>query len=396
MVEPDKNLLLKAALEYHRRGWCIIPIATEKKPPKGFKWKRYQTERSSEANMREWFSNGKYNSLAVICGAVSGGLAILDLDSQERCQWWNKEHSNLANVLSTVKTKRGLHIYFRSEPFRKQNGDNVDLLCEGAYAVLPPSPDKEWLIPLDGELPLLNPFEWGLEQFGIETPDSNLLAITPDITGFKQDVTERIDENRRELRKFKEIELLLVKGKIKKIITETLPKMIHTRHRQVFALARGLWSIPEYTDADPKQFRLVVVEWHKRALHYIETKEFEETWIDFLKGWDKIKWKIGENPMTQIFEKVMRSKPPRIAIEKYPDNSNLKKLVSLCRELQQASGDNPFFLSARTTGKLFNVAPMTASRWFFLLETDGILKVVSRGKLTQTRGIATRFRYIAN
>jgi hypothetical protein len=39
---------------------------------------------------------------------------------------------------------------------------------------------------------------------------------------------------------------------------------------------------------------------------------------------------------------------------------------------------------------------MTVSRWFFLLETDGILKTVSKGKMTKGGGIATRFRYIGN
>ena len=56
------------------------------------------------------------------------------------------------------------------------NGDNIDLLCEGAYAILPPSPNKDWVIPLNGELPLLDPFEWGLAQFGIQKPYSFALS----------------------------------------------------------------------------------------------------------------------------------------------------------------------------------------------------------------------------
>ncbi len=154
--------------------------------------------------------------------------------------------------------------------------------------------------------------------------------------------------------------------------------------------------MPEYTDADPKQFYSVVKEWHKKALPNIRTKEFEETWIDFLKGWEKIKWKIGDKPMAQIFERAIRFEPPKIAVEKYPKNNKLKILVSLCRELQRAAGNSPFFLSARTAARLLNSYPMQTSRWLWLLETDDILKVVSKGKMTKTGGIATRFRYIAN
>ena len=104
----------------------------------------------------------------------------------------------------------------------------------------------------------------------------------------------------------------------------------------------------------------------------------------------------GEKPMAQIFEKTIQLEPPKIAVKKYPEHSKLKILVSLCKELQRAAGRSPFFLSARTTARLLNVEPMTASRWFFLLETDGILKVVSKGKMTKSGGVATRFKYIAD
>ena len=183
---------------------------------------------------------------------------------------------------------------------------------------------------------------------------------------------------------------------IKEAIERTLPKDIHTRHRKIFAFSRELKSMPEYTEAEPKEFRSAVEQWYKKALPNIETKEFEETWIDFLKGWGKIKWKVGESPMAQIFEKALRLEPPKVAVEKYPRHSKLKILVSLCRELQRAAGGGPFFLSVRTTGKLLNITPMTASRWFFLLENDGILKVVAKGGTAKAARKATRFRYIAN
>jgi hypothetical protein len=387
MTEKNEKTILDWTLEYHSRGLCIIPIRKGTKVS-AVKWEQYQKTRPTEAKLAEWFDDGKYTSLAVVCGAISGNLAVLDLDSEQRCQWWYEKH---AEALPTVKTKKGLHIYFRAEPFCKKNGDEVDLLCEGAYAVLPPSPDKNWIIPLNGELPELDPFSLGLEQFGIKKPCSLQNSKV-------SDVTERTDENVREQMKTErdKVKVVEINEKIDKAINKTLPQMFKKRHGKVFAFDRELRSMPEYTDADPNQFRPVVVEWHKRALPYIETKEFEETWIDFLKGWYKVKWKIGENPMAQIFERAIQLEPPKIAVEKYPNYDNLKILVSLCRELQRAAGETPFFLSVRTAGKLLNVTPMTVSRWFFLLENDGILKVVSKGRMTGTGGVATRFKYIAN
>ena len=152
--------------------------------------------------------------------------------------------------------------------------------------------------------------------------------------------------------------------------------------------------MPEYTDADPKQFRSEVIEWHKRALPNIRTKEFEETWIDFLKGWRKIKCKIGEEPMAPIFEKAIQLEPPKIAVETYPNHSKLKILVSLCSELQRAAGQNPFYLSVRTASKLLNISAMQASRWLFLLQSDGIVKLVCKGGTAETVRKASRYRYI--
>ena len=154
--------------------------------------------------------------------------------------------------------------------------------------------------------------------------------------------------------------------------------------------------MPQFADADPTQLREFVKIWYKRALPNIRTKEFEETWIDFLIAWPRIKYVKGEEPMAQMFEKAIQLDPPQIAIEKYPDNSKLKILVSLCRELQRAAGNKPFFLSVRTAGRLLNIAPMTASRWFFLLQSDGIIKVVTKGGTAQTVRQASRYGYIAN
>jgi hypothetical protein len=99
--------------------------------------------------------------------------------------------------------------------------------------------------------------------------------------------------------------------------------------------------------------------------------------------------------MAQIFETAIQLEPPKIAAEKYPDNAKLKILVSLCRELQKAAGDSAFFLSVRTGAKLLNSYPMEVSRWLWLLETDGILKVIAKGG-TNENPRATRFRYVAN
>ena len=382
MVKTDENPLLKEALEYHRRGWCVIPIPQGKKAAR-IRWKRYQAERATGEQVRKWFA-GNNRNIAVVLGGVSGGLACLDFDTEQGYQQWAGEHRDLAAKLPTVKTTRGYHVYFLADVDKIQSFNDGELRGKGGYCLLPPSVHPDGVI-----------YEWLIEPNG-----KNLLALDPVSAGLSQDScnvterterTERTEENRGGLRRTQEI---YVNEKIEKAIIKTLPKRFRTRHRSFFDFARQLYSMPEYTDADPKQFYSVVKEWHKGALPNIGTREFEETWIDFLQAWPKIRWRKETKPMSEIFEKTKTTTVPEFAL-RY-DNPKLRLLVVWCKILQERAGNSSFFLSARTAGKYLDIDLMKANRWLFLLEQDRILEVVEKGKLTRAGGIATRFRYIAN
>ena len=371
--------LLNRALQYYQRGWSIIPIPQGKKEAR-IRWKRYQTQRPDESRLCRWFA-GNNRNIAVVLGGVSGGLACRDFDTEQAYQQWAGEHRDLAAKLPTVKTARGYHVYFLADVDKIQSFNDGELRGNGGYCLLPPSVHPDGVI-----------YEWLIEPNG-----KNLLALDPVSAGLSQDScnvterTERTEENRGGLRRTQEI---YVNEKIEKAIIKTLPKRFRTRHRSVFDFARELYSMPEYTDADPKQFYSVVKEWHKRALPNIGTKEFEETWIDFLQAWPKIRWQKGTKPMSEIFEKAKTTSVPEFAL-RY-DNPKLRLLVVWCNILQERAGNSSFFLSARTAGKYLDIDLMKANRWLFLLEQDRILEVVEKGKLTRAGGIATRFRYIAN
>jgi hypothetical protein len=97
--------------------------------------------------------------------------------------------------------------------------------------------------------------------------------------------------------------------------------------------------------------------------------------------------------MTQFFEQAVKLEPPKIIIEKYPNCPKLYTLTALCGVLQKATGQNPFFLSCRTAGKLLKVTPMTISRYFLILTAEKFLEVVEKGGAESQK--ATRFRYTA-
>jgi hypothetical protein len=125
----------------------------------------------------------------------------------------------------------------------------------------------------------------------------------------------------------------------------------------------------------------------------IGTEPFEETWIDFLQAWPKVKFPKGAEPMVAIFEKAKASPAPRAA-EKY-EQPALRLLAALCRELQRTSGDKPFFLSCETARRLLGASHrMYAWRWLLLLQHDRIIEEVERGEPGKRH--ASRYRYLAD
>jgi len=162
--------MLNLALHYLTRGWSLIPIKAGTKNQPCCKWKRFQTEAADELQLRKWFGNGRASNVAIVLGAVSGGLVCRDFDTMEAYDRWAADHPDLAPLLPTVATSRGRQVYFRAAPADlffvdlrmidppedgEYRGDS------GHYCLLPPSqhpdgPIYRWLVPLpDGEIPFV-------------------------------------------------------------------------------------------------------------------------------------------------------------------------------------------------------------------------------------------------
>jgi len=381
----SENPLLKQVLTYYRRGWSIIPIGLNKKA--AVQWKKYQKTRPDENQLRKWFANGKFKSFAVICGAVSGGLAVLDLDSQKRCDWWRREHPDLADTLPNSETSKGQHFFFRSEPFRKQNGDEVDLLCEGSYAILPPSPEKEWIRPLDGELPLLDPFKWGLEQFGITAPQKERqFTEEPEET---EDI-EDIEAIRVRVVVYNKLNKEL-KKKVKLAISCTLPDKKGYRNFLIFQFCRWLKGISEFAKLSAKSVKSLCREWHRRALPKIGTKPFDETWADFAYGWKRVKYPKGEGMLKLAIQKAMEA-TTHLDAEKEYESEEAQLLVRVCYELQRLQGTEPFWLSCYSAALILGISHTEANKKIQMLVADDVLRLVEKN----TARRATRYRFIGN
>ncbi len=441
---------LKNALEYSALGWCIIPMKTgdindvKKKKPPAVRWKPFQKHRPDGKRLAEWFDGKSDYGLAAIFGEISGGLASRDFDDLAIYQRWAVEHPELAKILPTVETSRGRHVYCRFArddvaAFRRsigKAGGTGAIRCDGGelrvgvgcYSVLPPSRHPSgfiyrWIVsPFGGTIPLLTVSESGFYLHATERTESteamSVLVVggssetsgtCPSSSGTKN--RKRTTEGDKSKRKPKlkvgklptkpptpgrDVDATQSSGEdvtidcvLDSAIRSTLPTCAGQRNNKVFDLARTLKALPEFCDASFDQLQPLVRRWHQLAKPYITTKAFEETWTDFIHAWPRVKYPKGEEPMAEIVERAFAADPPECV--RHYESEPLKRLAALCRELQRARGEAPFYLSVRTVAEYFSVNPSTGSRWLKLLEMEGVIELVAKG--TQKKARASRFRY---
>jgi hypothetical protein len=177
---------------------------------------------------------------------------------------------------------------------------------------------------------------------------------------------------------------------IQKAVAMTLPTRSGIRHRCIFSLARHLKAIPELANADDDSLRRIVEWWHEVALPVITTKAFEETWFDFRNAWRAVKFPAGKEPIAMMYATAISRPMPKCA-EKY-EQTQLRCLVALCRELQQEAGDDPFYLAGRIAAEHIGVDHKTAARWLRMLCMDDVLRLHERG----TRHSASEYHYLGD
>jgi len=123
-------------------GLNVIPLNEKTKIPALSSWEEYQHRMVKDEELHKWFDDGKKN-IAVICGKVSGNLVVIDFDNLDILPFLSKDISVLQKETITVRTGKGLHIYFRVDEkytqTRRFENLKVDIKGEGGYVVAPPS-----------------------------------------------------------------------------------------------------------------------------------------------------------------------------------------------------------------------------------------------------------------
>src|SRR5829696_1938593 len=150
-----------AAADYHRGGWCPIPIQRGSKHPALEELEPYLSRPATTEELRSW----RWPGVGIVTGPVSGVL-VLDVDDAEGEAVLRKYGHPVTPMARTPSG--GMHLYFKHPEHhvrtRIKVAPGLDVKASGGYVVAPPSVGEngrpyEWILsPDDAEL--ADPPEW--------------------------------------------------------------------------------------------------------------------------------------------------------------------------------------------------------------------------------------------
>jgi len=394
---------LHQAIDYAERGFAVVPLHSvrngvctcRRRSRCGKKAGKHPRTRhgvkDATTNTRrlwDWWLKWPDSNVGLATGD-RGGLLVLDVDPRNGGDaTLDRAEADLGRLPECPTSRTGgggwhrLFAYPGPGRLRSTLGPGVDIQGDGKLIVAPSSMHRNgnpytWIVPLDRELPTL-PSAWleACQAGGDSTLNPHFSP--PDGVYLTQEDTGGVGGGLGEF-----------SSAVNAVIQRTLPAAYGQRHRQVFELARALKGL--LPSASARDLEGVVLKWHRLALPHISTKPFSETWIDFLDSWQRVKFPKGVT-MNVILEKAAATVPSCAMKAKY--TTEIRLLVSICRQLQMNAGNGTFFLSCRMAGEMLGVSHWMAARWLRLLVYEEILKRESDDDLRTHQ--AAEYRYLGD
>lgn len=151
------------ALPWHEAGFSVIPILPDGTKRPSVKWADHMNRRMTEPELDRWWGGGSDYGVAVVCGTVSGGTEMLELEAgatgggslfaiQQECRLRQIEHlwDRLSITgYSEMTPAGGLHMIYRLSDHpvpgnekiaQAEDGKTlVETRGEGGYTIVAPS-----------------------------------------------------------------------------------------------------------------------------------------------------------------------------------------------------------------------------------------------------------------
>ena len=170
------NEIKETAKQYLKLQLSVIPTEESKKP--AIDWKPYQSQRIKEEEVESLFNGGNVKGLGIICGAISGNLEVIDVDTKhdKTGLLWDEFRGliednlpELYKSLVIAGTKNGgYHIYYKCSSIagnnpklaRAVNRESlIETRGEGGQVVAPPSPGYKYIQGEPSIIPTITPEE---------------------------------------------------------------------------------------------------------------------------------------------------------------------------------------------------------------------------------------------
>ena len=163
IVEAANSLVpARAAWLYRREGFSVIPC--KGKQPNNIRWSVFQRYVPTPNQLLMWERQFLFQNVGIICGQVSGGLVVIDLDGENAVQVFERRWPQLTDTFTVQSgSGKGKHLYFyavrpiaTTKVMELPNGGNIELRSNGQLIIAPPSihPETGKRYRIDKPLPI--------------------------------------------------------------------------------------------------------------------------------------------------------------------------------------------------------------------------------------------------
>ena len=142
------NRFLDAALEYIGLGMSVVILGKESKETVTVHTPNGLLDATKDPDKaRGWWTLTPKCNVGMVCGAPSGNIVIIDIDTKhvdgyENMRDWEREHGEMPETVTCCTPTGGYHFYYRVDrEIRPSTNEllGIDVRGDGSYAVLPPS-----------------------------------------------------------------------------------------------------------------------------------------------------------------------------------------------------------------------------------------------------------------
>jgi Bifunctional DNA primase/polymerase, N-terminal len=326
------------------------------------KWKHLQL---TDMDADYFATLQKAGNIGVALGAVSNGLVTIDIDDYRHVEPFLEANPLLRHTLRTA-AQRGCNFWLRctsdypsSCKLKDQSGKEIgEWRADGNQTIIA------------GTHPTGVPYCFVIEKPVITVDYKDI--IWPD--GI---LPPHATENKRVrgVRRIREKEVVCIRGDCLQIqaffgsndlIAQVAPTDYHQNNPSLFKLARLIKSYENAVGraATDEELEAVFDRWSVIARRFWRHSR-DEYYAEFLDACSYARIGLHENPIEVAVSRAKRAPLPEV--RGFTDE-RIRLLVAICREMQQITAANPFFLPTRKLGEILGIHYTLVARWLRALE----------------------------